>query len=349
MTGPPPAQRVDVAILGAGMSGLAMAVALRRAGRRDFVVIEQSAGLGGTWWDNRYPGAAVDVPAPLYSFSFAPNPRWSRRFAPAPEILAYQQRLAEAEGLLPHLRLGRRVVEARFDEATGRWRIALDDGSALDARAFVCSTGPLSVPRWPAIEGLERFDGPRLHSARWDAAVPLASRRVGVVGTGSTAAQLVPELVRGGARVTVFQRTANWVLPRFDRRYGALGRPRAAGRPPGRRDRHWLDGGAAGARTGAPRRAADGVPAHAELGAAEAGPALRRDRPPALSRGGLEHGRAPDLGGGVGAVPPRLRAWHGGTAPAAGAGRAAPAPAGGRRHAARAAAPALSHRLQAHH
>ena len=224
MTHPTPPQRVDVAILGAGMSGLAMATALRRAGRHDFVVVEQSPGLGGTWWDNRYPGAAVDVPAPLYSFSFAPNPRWGRRFAPAPEILAYQQRLAEVEGLLPHLRLGRRLVDARFDEATGRWRLRLDDGSGLDARAFVCSTGPLSVPRWPAIEGLEAFAGPRLHTARWDAGVPLAGRHVGVIGTGSTAAQLVPELVRAGARVTVFQRTANWVLPRFDRRYGAVDR-----------------------------------------------------------------------------------------------------------------------------
>ena len=220
----PQPQRVDVAILGAGMSGLAMASALKRAGRHDFVVVERSAGLGGTWWDNRYPGAAVDVPAPVYSFSFAPNPRWSRRFAPAPEILAYQQRLAEAEGLLPHLRLGRCITSATFDEASGRWRLQLDDGGVLDARAFVCSTGPLSVPRWPAIDGLERFAGPRLHTARWDAGVPLAGRRVGVIGTGSTAAQLVPELVRGGAQVTVFQRTANWVLPRFDRRYGALDR-----------------------------------------------------------------------------------------------------------------------------
>ncbi len=221
---PPEMARVDVAILGAGMSGLAMAVALKRSGRDDFVVIEQSPGLGGTWWDNRYPGAAVDVPAPLYSFSFAPNPRWSRRFAPAPEILAYQQRLADAEGLRPHLRLGRRVEQARFDESTGRWQLQLDDGTALDARAFVCSTGPLSVPRWPAIEGLERFAGPRLHTARWDAGVALAGQRVGVIGTGSTAAQLVPELVRAGALVTVFQRTANWVLPRFDRRYRAVDR-----------------------------------------------------------------------------------------------------------------------------
>lgn len=217
-------QRVDVAILGAGMSGLAMAVALRRAGRHDFVVVERSPGLGGTWWDNRYPGAAVDVPAPLYSFSFAPNPRWSRRFAPAPEILAYQQRLARAEGLLPHLRLGRCVQSADFDDTRGRWRLQLDDGGVLDARAFVCSTGPLSMPRWPAIDGLAQFAGPCLHTARWDAGVPLAGRRVGVIGTGSTAAQLVPELVRSGAQVTVFQRTANWVLPRFDRGYGALDR-----------------------------------------------------------------------------------------------------------------------------
>ena len=219
-----PLTRVDVLILGAGMSGLAMATGLLRAGRRDFVVVEQSTGLGGTWWDNRYPGAAVDVPAPLYSFSFAPNPRWSRRFASAAEILAYQQQLAREHGLQAHLQLGRRVVEARFDEARGRWQIVLDDGSGFDARAFVCSTGPLSVPRWPAIEGLHGFAGPCLHTARWDARVPLAGRRVGVIGTGSTAAQLVPELVRQGAQLTVFQRTPNWVLPKLDRRYGAIDR-----------------------------------------------------------------------------------------------------------------------------
>jgi cation diffusion facilitator CzcD-associated flavoprotein CzcO len=212
----------DVVILGAGMSGLAMAIGLQRAGRHRFLIVEKSAGLGGTWWDNRYPGAAVDVPAPLYSFSFAPHPRWQRRFAAAPEILAYMQGLAERHGLAKHLRLNTAVVAAAFDGPRGRWRITLDSGEVIEARCFVCSTGPLSVPRWPAIEGLDRFAGPRLHSARWDASVPIDGLRVGLIGTGSTASQLVPELAQRAAQLTVFQRTPNWVLPRFDRAYGPL-------------------------------------------------------------------------------------------------------------------------------
>jgi cation diffusion facilitator CzcD-associated flavoprotein CzcO len=215
---------VETLILGAGMSGLAMAVALKHAGRHDFVVIEQSAGLGGTWWDNRYPGAQVDVPAPVYSFSFAPHAAWRRRFAEAPEILAYQQQLAERKGLLPHLRLNRRVEAARFEADSGHWLVTLDGGEALRARFFVCSMGPLSVPRWPAIAGLEAFAGPRLHSARWDAGMPLAGRRIGVIGTGSTASQLVPALAQQAAQLTVFQRTPTWVLPRLDRRYTPLDR-----------------------------------------------------------------------------------------------------------------------------
>jgi cation diffusion facilitator CzcD-associated flavoprotein CzcO len=214
--------RHEVVILGAGMSGLCMAMQLLRAGRRDFVVIEQSAGLGGTWWDNRYPGAHVDVPAPLYSFSFAPNPRWSRRFAGAPEIQAYMADCARRAGVEQHCRFGRRIEAARFDEDSGRWHITLDGGEELDAQFFVCSTGPLSVPRWPAIEGLSSFAGARLHSARWDTSVPLAGRRVGVIGTGSTGSQLVPPIAEQAAHLSVFQRTPNWVLPRFDRHYGAI-------------------------------------------------------------------------------------------------------------------------------
>jgi cation diffusion facilitator CzcD-associated flavoprotein CzcO len=221
---PPLPDDLDVVIMGAGMSGLCMAIQLKRAGRHDFVVIEKSAGLGGTWWDNRYPGAQVDVPAPLYSFSFAPNPDWRQRFADAPEIQAYMQRCAERHGLGPHLHFGRAIVGAAFDEANGRWSIELDDGRRLSARFFVCSTGPLSVPRWPDIEGLERFAGPRLHSASWDASVPLAGRRVGVIGTGSTASQLIPAIAPTVGRLHVFQRTANWVMPRMDRRYGAFDR-----------------------------------------------------------------------------------------------------------------------------
>jgi len=213
-----------VVVLGGGMSGLCMAVQLKQADLHDFVVLEQSPGLGGTWWDNRYPGAQVDVPAPLYSFSFAPNPRWRRRFAAAPEIQAYMRGVARRFGVLPHMRFGTRLADARFDDATGHWHLRTADGRRLRARFFVCSTGPLSQARWPDIPGLDSFAGPRLHSARWDHGVALQGRRVAVIGTGSTASQLIPPIAAQAAQLHVFQRTANWVLPRLDRRYNALDR-----------------------------------------------------------------------------------------------------------------------------
>lgn len=206
-------------ILGAGMSGLCAAIQLQKAGLHDFVILEQSEGLGGTWWDNRYPGAQVDVPAPAYSFSFAPNPHWRQRFANAPEIHAYQQALADKHGLSARLRLGTRLTEANFDEATGLWHLQTSRGDTLVARHFICSTGPLSQPRWPDIPGLDQFQGLKLHSARWDASAPLAGMRVGVIGTGSTAVQLVPPIAREAASLHVFQRTPNWILPRLERRY----------------------------------------------------------------------------------------------------------------------------------
>ncbi|PZO08192.1 MAG: hypothetical protein DCF27_09120 [Lysobacteraceae bacterium] len=209
----------DVVILGAGMSGLCMAMQLQEAGRHDFVMLEQQPGLGGTWWDNRYPGAQVDVPAPAYAFSFAPNAQWSQRFANAPEIQAYQQALAARHGLFARLRLGTRLSEARFEEATGLWHFRTANGDTLVSRYFVCSTGPLSQPRWPDIPGLDDFQGLRLHSARWDDDKKLAGLRVAVVGTGSTAVQLIPPIAREAAQLHVFQRTANWVLPRIERRY----------------------------------------------------------------------------------------------------------------------------------
>ncbi len=214
----------EVVILGGGMSGLCMAIQLKRAGVHDFVILEKSAGLGGTWWDNRYPGAHVDVPAPLYSFAFEANPRWRRRFAAAAEIHAYMEHCADKYQVRPHLRLGHSVQSAVFDEGSGRWRIATTSGMQLDARFFVCSTGPLSQARWPDIPGLAAFLGDKLHSARWDGGVPLQGRRVAVIGTGSTASQLVPPLARTAAQLHVFQRTANWVMPRLDRRYHALDR-----------------------------------------------------------------------------------------------------------------------------
>jgi cation diffusion facilitator CzcD-associated flavoprotein CzcO len=229
-------------ILGAGMSGLCMAIELKRQGLHDFVVLEKSQGLGGTWWDNRYPGAQVDVPAPLYCFSFEPNPRWQRRFAAAAEIHAYMAHCAAKYGVNPHIRLGTTITGARFEETSGLWhistRVGEHAGPSLVARFFVCSTGPLSQARWPAIEGLQDFKGQLVHAAQWprnqptNQALAIAGQRVGVIGTGSTAAQLIPELASltstlstdPGGTLTVFQRTANWVLPRVDRPYGNLDR-----------------------------------------------------------------------------------------------------------------------------
>jgi cation diffusion facilitator CzcD-associated flavoprotein CzcO/acetyl esterase/lipase len=221
---PPGASRHEVVILGAGMSGLCMAIQLKRAGIEDFVIIEKQDGLGGTWWDNTYPGAHVDVPSPVYSFSFAPNPDWSRRFASAPEIQRYMQQVAERHGLLGHMRLGTRLAEATFDESSGRWKFATEGGDTLSARFFVCSTGPLSQLRWPDVPGLEDFRGKKIHSARWDHDYALTGRQVAVIGTGSTASQLVPPVAGQAQQLYVFQRTANWVMPRLDRPYNTLDR-----------------------------------------------------------------------------------------------------------------------------
>ena len=212
----------EVVIMGGGMSGVCMGIQLQRAGMHDFVILEKQPGMGGTWWDNTYPGAHVDVPSPVYSFSFAPNPDWSRRFASAQEIQAYVQGLAAKHHLGARTRLGTQLTEARFDDSTGHWHFRTAQGDTLRSRFFVCSTGPLNQPRWPDIPGLDQFAGQRLHSARWDHRVPLADQRVAVIGTGSTASQLVAPIAAQAARLLVFQRTANWVLPRLDRPYNHL-------------------------------------------------------------------------------------------------------------------------------
>ena len=220
---PPRNSRHTAVILGAGMSGLCMARTLKAAGIDDFVMLEKSSGIGGTWWDNRYPGAQVDVPAPAYAFSFAPNREATQRFADAGDIQRYQQRLAEDEGLLAHLRFGVTVESATWNEAAGEWTIRTARGDVLIARFFVASTGPLSQPRWPDIEGLADFKGLKLHSARWPADdAALDGARIGIIGTGSTAVQIIPKLAERAAHLSVFQRTPNWILPRLERRYGAL-------------------------------------------------------------------------------------------------------------------------------
>jgi cation diffusion facilitator CzcD-associated flavoprotein CzcO len=213
----PDASPYDVAVIGAGFGGLGMAVRLRRAGERSFVVLERSGGVGGTWHDNVYPGASCDVPSHLYSFSFRQQV-WERRYATQPEILRYLERLVAAERLEPHLRLGADLCSAVFDADAGVWR--LGGGEVVTARAVVSAVGQLNQPALPDIPGRERFGGPSWHSARWDHDTDLAGRRVAVIGTGASAIQFVPEIARRAGRVHVFQRSAPYVVPRPDRPYG---------------------------------------------------------------------------------------------------------------------------------
>jgi len=211
-----------VAIVGGGLSGLATAIQLVRAGVRSFTVLEQSDGVGGTWRDNVYPGAACDVPSHLYSFSFAPRTDWSRRFAEQPEILDYAEDLVRRHHLGPHLRTGTTVTSAAYDEATATWRLELVDGSGpgtLVADVVVFACGQLNRPHVPGLPGVDRFAGPSWHSARWDHGVDLAGRRVAVVGTGASAIQFVPPVAGAAAHTTVFQRSPSFVGPKKDRPY----------------------------------------------------------------------------------------------------------------------------------
>ncbi len=207
--------------MGSGFAGLGMAIQLRRRGEHDFVVLERARAVGGVWRDNTYPGCACDVQSVLYSYSFAPNPDWSRRYAPQAEILDYLLRVARDEGVLPHVRLGREVTRAAWDEGALRWRIETRDEAGRveveEADALVLAAGALSDPVYPRVPGLERFEGPAFHSAHWDHAAALRGRRVVVVGSGASAAQFVPAIQPRVGTLTLLQRTPPWVLPRRDR------------------------------------------------------------------------------------------------------------------------------------
>lgn len=209
----------EIAILGAGLGGLGMASRLRAAGRTDFVIFEQADRLGGTWRDNTYPGAGCDVQSHLYCYSFALKRDWSHVYCLQPEILRYVEDFAEASGLVPHLRFDHEVTEARWDDAHARWRLRMRHGATFTARTFIAAWGQLNRPVIPSIEGHETFAGESFHSARWRHDLDLAGRRVGVIGTGASAAQLVPEVAGIASQVSLFQRTPNWIVPRMDRRY----------------------------------------------------------------------------------------------------------------------------------
>lgn len=207
---------LKVAIVGAGMSGLCMAAKLQDAGIEDFTVFEAAGEVGGTWRDNTYPGLTCDVPSRFYSFSFRPNPEWSRLMSPGPEIQAYFQQVATERGIRAHIRFGREVTSAR--RHNGAWLVRTADGEeAFDV--LITATGVLRVPRYPDITGLDTFAGPCFHSSRWEHSISLPDKRIGLIGTGSTGVQITAELggkVRG---LTVFQRTAQWVFPTPNLRY----------------------------------------------------------------------------------------------------------------------------------
>ncbi len=207
----------DVIIIGAGFGGLGLAIQLKKAGLTDFLILESQAGVGGTWWVNRYPGCACDVQSHLYSLSFAPNPHWSRHFPARAEIQAHLNKLVQTEGLQSHLRLNTRVECARWDDEHCIWVVTDQYGAVRTARLVVGATGGLSRPKWPTVPGMDNFQGEIFHSQNWPEELNLVNKRVAVIGTGASAVQFIPHVAREAKHLSIFQRTPNWILPKPDR------------------------------------------------------------------------------------------------------------------------------------
>lgn len=228
----PTDQRVyDVLIIGSGFSGLGMGVALKQEKKRSFLIFEKDTEVGGTWRDNQYPGCACDIPSHLYSYSFAPNPTWSRLFAPQKEIFDYLKNCADTYGLRPHIRFGSEIAKAVYDEAQRLWVVHVKGGHRYLGRVLVSGQGALHHPSTPDIPGLDSFSGDVLHSAAWQPDIDLKGKRVAVVGTGASAIQIVPAIAQEVDHLHVFQRTASWILPKPDAPISA-GRQRRMARWP---------------------------------------------------------------------------------------------------------------------
>jgi cation diffusion facilitator CzcD-associated flavoprotein CzcO len=212
-------EQFDAVIVGAGFGGIGAAIQLNRMGYDNFVVLEREDDLGGTWHVNRYPGLAVDVPTTTYSYFFEPNPNWSRLFSTGAEIKQYADDVADKYDVRRHIRFNTVVEGARWDEDSQLWRVALKNGETLDTRYLITATGFLSQPHTPDIPGITSFSGKVIHTTAWDDDYDLDNRRVGIIGTGATAVQLIPELAKRVADVTVYQRTPIWVVPKIDVRF----------------------------------------------------------------------------------------------------------------------------------
>lgn len=216
----PAARRI--VIIGSGFGGLGLGCLLKARGIESFTILEKAADLGGTWRENTYPGAACDVPSILYCLSFAQKTDWSRKWSPSAEIHQYMEDVAHRHGLLPHLRFGVEVAGARFDEATSTWTVRSTTGETFVADVLVSGVGQLHRPNVPSIPGMETFAGARFHSATWDHRAALTGRRVGVVGNAASAIQFIPPLAAQAGQLTIFQRSANWMIPRRDHVYGPV-------------------------------------------------------------------------------------------------------------------------------
>ncbi len=209
-------QQLDAVVVGAGFGGIGAAIQLRRLGYDNVVILEREEDLGGTWHVNRYPGLAVDIPSTTYSYWFEPNPNWSRLFAPGAELKRYADDVADKYDVRRHMRFNTVVESARWDEDSQAWDVALAGGETLRSRFLITATGFLSQPHTPDIPGIKEFTGRTIHTTAWDDDYEFDGRRVGIIGTGATAVQLVPELAKRVADLTVYQRTPIYVVPKFD-------------------------------------------------------------------------------------------------------------------------------------
>lgn len=207
----------SVVVIGAGMTGILMSIKLQEAGITDVTILEKAAKLGGTWRENTYPGVACDVPAHMYTYSFAPNPEWSHRFAPGSEIQGYFEDVARRYGIQDKVRYNEAVTKCHY--LNGQWELETSQGHSLTADFVISATGILHHPAYPDIPGLEDFSGDCFHTARWDHSVDLKGKRIGIIGTGSTAAQVIPELQKTAGQLTVFQRTPQWIAPQPNPEY----------------------------------------------------------------------------------------------------------------------------------
>ncbi|CAA0091918.1 Baeyer-Villiger monooxygenase [Zhongshania aliphaticivorans] len=214
-------KELDVIILGAGMSGLCMAIELKKRGVNKLEIIEKNSDVGGTWFDNSYPGACCDVPSALYSFSFEANPNWSRIYSPQVEIQHYFQHCANKYDLMPHIRFNSEVISADYQQENGKWLVTLANGEQLLSRIVVSGLGQLNKPNTPELQDANEFKGVSFHSARWNHDIDLRGKHVAVIGSAASAIQLIPHVAQQAKKLYVYQRSANYILSRGDREYSA--------------------------------------------------------------------------------------------------------------------------------